>query len=256
MAVSINGWPVLSPSSSRLGTFVIPGTVRKITLRKDIAPLLLALAAEYDKAIASIDGGTFDDWGYAYRPARLANKWSDHSSGTAEDFNAVKEGRMGTGPYAWWKKNGRYLKAKALKAKYKYVIWGGAASLGGDYRYSRNWDWMHWAIKPGASLYDIQLHINKLGIKPNGYLWGTRPTVRVSNIVPGKRHAQVVTLKKALAKQYPDIKMAMNSDLYGTAAQNAYKRWERDNGYSTPNSRPDLRGLTLLGNKFGFRALT
>jgi hypothetical protein len=254
MAVSINGWPVLSPGSSRLETFVIPGTNRKITLRADIAPLLLALAAEYDKKIASVDGGTFDDWGYAYRGANASSKWSDHSSGTAIDLNSSQEGRMGAGPYAWWKNYNRYMKAKALKAKYGVVIWGGATSLGGDYRQMRYWDWMHWSIEPGTPLTEVQRQINRIGIKPNGTLWGTRPTVSVAKVQYGMKNSQVLELKKALKREFPDAKMTMTDPTFGPGTLAAYKRWERKIGYLS-NGKPDLATLTMLGNKRGLKVV-
>jgi hypothetical protein len=254
MPVSINGWPVLPTNSSKLKTFTIPGTNRKITLRADIAPILLALAAEYDKKIASVDGGTFDDWGYAYRGANASSKWSDHSSGTAMDLNATKEGRMGSGPYSWWKNYNRYLKAKALKAKYACVIWGGSTQLGGDYRQMRYWDWMHWAIAPGTSLYEVQRNINRLGIKSNGYLWGTRPTVSTAKVQPGMKNSQVMVVKKALKKEFPESNMTMTDATFGPATQAAWKRWEARCGFSPTDTKPGLQGLTLLGNKYGFRA--
>lgn len=254
MPTSINGWPVLPTNSSKLDTFVIPGTNRKITLRADIAPILLALAAEYDKKIASVDGGTFDDWGYAYRGANASNKWSDHASGTAMDLNSSQEGRMGSGPYSWWKNYNRYLKAKALKAKYGVVIWGGAEGLGGDYRQMRFWDWMHWAIEPGTSLYDVQRKINQLGVRPNGTLWANRSTISAAKVQPGANNSQVLALKKALKKEFPDAKMTMDDPRFGAGTAATWKRWERRMGYSTADSKPELHGLTLLGNKWGFRA--
>ncbi|CAB4173510.1 hypothetical protein UFOVP1183_49 [uncultured Caudovirales phage] len=168
MATSINGWVVLEPTDPHLVTRVIPGTTRKLRMRDDVLPLFLALAAEYHRTIAKIDTGTLDDWGYAHRIANASTKWSDHSSGTAMDLNATGEGRQGTGPFAWWKTTTRYLRATALKKKYAVVIWGGAASLGGDYVQSANWDWMHWAIRPGVNVTAVKAQILKMKINPDG----------------------------------------------------------------------------------------
>lgn len=79
----------------------IPGTDRAIRLRKG-APghLLVLFAAWFHKHIEPIDAGQLDDWGYAERPIRgqgveydddgNAINLSNHSSGTAEDLNAVR----------------------------------------------------------------------------------------------------------------------------------------------------------------------
>jgi hypothetical protein len=253
MATSINGWPVLRPGNPNIKRFKVPGANRYLEVRGDVGPLLVALAAEYHKTIAPIDTGTFDDWSYAYREARFANQYSDHASATAIDLNATKEGRMGSGPYSWWKSNYRALKARRLKAKYKYVIWGGAESLGGDYRQMRYWDWMHWAFSPGSQSYQIHRQMNKLGIKPNGTTWAARPTVYVKNVQPDKSNNQCVIVKKALHKEFPNIKMDVTSPKFGAGAQTAWIAWERRLGWKTPNRNPDYDSLVRLGNKYGFK---
>ena len=168
MPTSINGWPVLEPTSTQLVSMTVPGTTRRIRMRADVIPLFLALASEYSHSIDAIDQGTLDDWGYAYRQSRMSSAWSDHSSGTALDLNASTEGRQGTGPLAWWKSAQHYVLATRLKAKYGVVIWGGSKALGGDYQYEKNWDWMHWAIRPGTTLAQVQAKIKELGIQPDG----------------------------------------------------------------------------------------
>lgn len=254
MATSINGWPVLQPTSTRLVTKTIPGTTRKIKLRGDVAPLFLALAADYHKKIAPIDTGTFDDWGYAYREANAADAWSDHSSGTAMDLNATKEGRMGTGPYSWWNSFNRALKARTLKAKYGLFIWGGAASLGGDYRLARNYDWMHWALKPGTNIQQVRAKINALGIKPDGTYWPTtRPVVSVAKVQPGMTNSQVLVIQKALAKEV-GLDYSSAPGRFGPATQAAWKKWEAKLYGTVGNSSPNFDSVAALGNKYGFKA--
>jgi len=54
-----------------------------------VAPLLVALCADFDKLVEPIDVGTLDSWGYAFRPIRGQTEMlSNHSSGTAVDLNA------------------------------------------------------------------------------------------------------------------------------------------------------------------------
>jgi LysM repeat protein len=55
-----------------------------------------------------------------------------------------------------------------IKERYEIVIWGGDKARGGDYSQSRFWDPMHYALKPGTTLKDVNRVIKKLGIKPNG----------------------------------------------------------------------------------------
>lgn len=255
MATSINGWPVLRPSNNALKTFVVPGTKRKMTLRADTAPLLLALAADYHKTIARIDGPGLDDWGYSFREARAANAWSDHSSGTAMDLNASKEGRQGRGPLAWWKQQRRALKARALKAKYKYVIWGGASALGGDYQKARYWDWMHWALAPDTKLFQIRRQINALGIKSNGTLYGKRPNVSVHVVQPGKTNAHVTIVKNALRKEFPRAKISPTATFDSTVTA-AWLAWEKKMGRGAKADRkPDYDSLIALGNRHGFKVV-
>jgi hypothetical protein len=272
MATSINGWPVLSPTSSQLVNRRVPGTNRYLRLRADVAPLLLALAAEYHRKIRSIDTGTYDDWGYAYRQANAADAWSDHSSGTAMDLNATGEGAMGSNNYNWWLYNERYKIAKALKAKYGVVIWGGATALGGDYRYARNWDWMHWAIRPGVTLSQVKAQIAKLGIRPDGTValppTVTTPVVDLSRLQTAakvdptkpkghKSYAAGTTLvEKALVKEKFLLPGSVDGS-YTSATVNAYSKWQKKLGYTgkDANGIPGKVSLTALGKKHGFKVV-
>ena len=105
MAVSINGWPVIeSYGDPRLATLPIPACPnRKLTLRREVLPLFLALASDYHNEIAALDKGAWDEWSYNYRPARTSTSWSNHASGTAVDLNASAEGARGTHSAGWWR---------------------------------------------------------------------------------------------------------------------------------------------------------
>lgn len=171
MPTSINGWPVLEGgySDPKLKALPIPGCPkRKLTMRAEVLPLFLALASDYHRTIAPLDQGEWDEWSYDYRPARQSSSWSDHSSGTAVDLNASAEGSLGYGPLSWWKQGRRALQAQRLKRRYKVVMWGGAKELGGDYYLANDTDWMHWALRPGVTLADVQRVIADLGIQPDG----------------------------------------------------------------------------------------
>lgn len=92
MATSMNGWPALAADSSYLYTWTVPGSGRKLRLRNGSAGyLLIHLATWFDDEIEDVEGGTLDDWGYAYRPVRgYTTGLSNHSSGTAMDLNATR----------------------------------------------------------------------------------------------------------------------------------------------------------------------
>lgn len=172
MPNSINGWEVLDNppwSDPRLDTKAIPGVPsRKLKLRREVLPLFLALAKDYHDTIEPIDQGELDDWSYSYRDARFSTSWSDHASGTAIDLNASKEGWLGMNNYSWWANPSRHRAAKAIKDRYEVVMWGGSTDFGGDYRNGPTVDWMHWAIKPGVTVAQVQDVIRKLGIDENG----------------------------------------------------------------------------------------
>jgi hypothetical protein len=88
MVNSQNGYPANNAAlvSSRL----VPGTTRKLTVRKGPAgDLLLWVASQFDKLVEDIEQGILDDWGYAERPIRGGTVLSNHASGTAIDLNAT-----------------------------------------------------------------------------------------------------------------------------------------------------------------------
>lgn len=90
---SQNGWPVLEPGSGKLYPWRLPLRTgeRVITLRNGSAGFVLAhWVLFFHERIESINGPQLDDWGYAYRYVRGENAvWSNHSSGTAVDLNAL-----------------------------------------------------------------------------------------------------------------------------------------------------------------------
>jgi hypothetical protein len=161
MPTSLNGWPVLTNSSTLLRTGLVPKTTRKIRMHRDVLPLFLALAFDYDEWIARIDVGPLDDAGYAYRQANAANGWSNHASGTALDLNWSKEGAQRASNRAFWAKNDIRLHTTQIKRIYHVVDWGGDWS-------AKFWDPMHWEIAPGVTKLHVVQQIHKLGIDAKG----------------------------------------------------------------------------------------
>jgi hypothetical protein len=159
MTVSLNGWPV---PPKKLVTKKVPGADRRLTLAADVAPLLLAVAADYHKTVRPIDQGTWDEGGYNNRDANGApGKKSNHASGSAIDLNWSEEGAQGS---SWGKKFFAQAKTKVaialLKKRYgAFITWGG------DWRAQ---DFMHWEVKPGVTAADVRTACLKLGIDENG----------------------------------------------------------------------------------------
>ena len=91
MLTSANGWPA-SQDQAAIGikSYPVLGTNLKIRCAEKVAPLLVHFAADFNKLIEPIDGGTFDDWSYAFRKVRGSETVvSNHSSGTALDLNSL-----------------------------------------------------------------------------------------------------------------------------------------------------------------------
>lgn len=168
---SINGWEVItSRSDKRLKMKIVPGSNVKLTMRAEVLPLFLALAADFHKEVAPLRNG--ECGAYAFRKARQAASYSDHSSGTAVDINWGHEGAMG--PKGGMKfMNDAQIKACAeIKKRYQIVIWGGDKAKGGDYKDPGSWDPMHYALKPGVTVADINRVLKELGIDANGVRTG------------------------------------------------------------------------------------
>jgi len=164
MATTIHGWPIIaSRADGRLRNFKIPGVPsRSLLLRSDVGPYLVAFAAEYDKKIASIDGGIFDDWSYTEpRLGRMSSKISDHSGGVAIDVNSAHEGSQSASTLTWWRNPIRRAKLAALRKRYPLLEWGG------DYS-PANRDPMHWTFKYGVTASQVVAASKAAGIDRNG----------------------------------------------------------------------------------------
>lgn len=100
MAV-ILGFPVLPAyGDPALGTYLVPGTSVKLTLRKEVAPLLLAVARDFDREVEALKVGQCG----GFNPRKIAGSstWSRHALGCAIDLNwtAHPMGKANTFPAA------------------------------------------------------------------------------------------------------------------------------------------------------------
>ena len=158
---TIKGWPVIKDGNSpMLKLFTIPGTKRKMRLRKDVGPYLVAFASEYHEQIAPIDEGTFDDWAWSpLRDGRASSRVSDHCAGVAIDLNATKEGSQSKSNTFWVRHPLKARRMRQLLKKYRLLEWGG------DYK--RFWDPMHLVIKR-PNVAQVKAEMKALGITPSG----------------------------------------------------------------------------------------
>ena len=119
---SYNGYPASKdPQEIGIKSYSVDGTALRLRCADSVGPLLAAFAAEFHKLIEPIDGGTLDDWGYAFRMVRgSTDRLSCHSSGTAIDLNATKHplGKYDTFPAE------KVPMIRALAKKYG-LKWGG-----------------------------------------------------------------------------------------------------------------------------------
>ncbi len=164
---SINGWAVIpTVTSDKLAVGTVPGTNVRLRVREEFLPLALAIALDYHRQVAPLRYG--ECGGYNYRQANASSSWSDHSSGTAIDLNWGHEGAQGPrGGMATMSR--KQIEACArIKARYGVLIWGGDKARGGDYALAKNWDPMHFALKPGVTTAQVRAVIAALHIQPDG----------------------------------------------------------------------------------------
>ncbi|NDD53574.1 M15 family peptidase [bacterium] len=157
---SINGWPA-SENQETIGvkSFKIPGSVRKVRVAADAAPILLWVSAQFHAKVQSLDPDPLAVWGYKYRKALQGNgKLSDHASGTAVDLRSDKF-PVGTRHMKPW----QVLRVRLILAQCnKLIIWGG------DYNALTSKDQMHFAIAPGVTAKQIQAWRVKKRISAEG----------------------------------------------------------------------------------------
>lgn len=137
---SQNGWP--ANDRSVIASYTIPGSVRKIALRKgDCSVVLLDILGWIHASVCRIDTGQLDDWGYAERTIRgSSTTLSNHASGTAADLDALRHplGARGTWTAAQY---------GAIRARLRF--YEGVVRWGADY--TGRVDEMHFEINAGST---------------------------------------------------------------------------------------------------------
>ena len=133
MASSQNGWPVLSGYSDNKLTRS-PYITGKI-LKGDVEWILNDFGSWFNANIENLNVGVDDDWGFAPRNIAGSIFISNHASGTAWDWNAVRHPQF----------RDTMDDAKEAKIRQRLKRYSGALRWGGDYRTGRL-DQMHFEI--------------------------------------------------------------------------------------------------------------
>jgi hypothetical protein len=148
---SQNGWTASKdPAAINIKPFLVKGTNIKLRCEASAGVILAAFAAEFNDKVEKLEGETYDDWAYAYRPVRgQTTGLSNHASGTAVDLNSIKHplGRKNTFTGA------QEIILKDLVKKYG-LRWGGS--------YKSRPDEMHYEVIETPA--QVKLRINKLGL--------------------------------------------------------------------------------------------
>jgi hypothetical protein len=277
MAKSINGWEVIQVWGPELVSGEVPGTDIRLSMRKSVLPLFLALAQEYNKTVAPLRKGECGAWNP--RRARMAMAWSDHASGTAVDLNWNHEGAMGAHGGMSTMSAKEIEACVAIKKKFQIVIWGGDSARGGDYTNPKAWDPMHYALKPGTTQADVDRVIKELNIQPNGTIKPNKPitlppvipnkpglnmpnppvvtkppatskvpVVAVADVQPGKRNPSVSIVQAALVKAGKLKAGSYEVGYFDKPTTKAYAAWQTSMGAKPPTNdgSPGLKTLTQL----------
>ena len=173
MAISLNGWQALPNSSDpRLKWQPIPGTSRKVLVRRMTGPLFGAFCADWHAlmpARLNLDKGPVDGW--EYRDARTTPRLSNHASGTAVDLRydvllADQQRHMTD-----WERGimEDLLDTYTLEDGRRIFRWGG---------YWTAVDEMHTEIAPGMTRADVKAVIKRLRIDDAGNRPGGPVSVR------------------------------------------------------------------------------
>jgi hypothetical protein len=181
--VSQNGYS--ANDRSVIASYTVPGTTRKLALRKgDVSVVLLDFAAWFDANIERIDTGPLDDWAYAERNIRgSSTTLSNHASGTAMDLNATAHQ---LGRYNTFNKAQIALIERKLK-EYKGVIrWG--------HDYSGRKDEMHFEINAGAAAVRVQADRIRAKNAHPSTLPKTPVKTPVKKVTPAKAAPKVPTV--------------------------------------------------------------
>lgn len=228
MAVSQNGWPVITSSSDKrlVNHARVTGKIRG----GDVYTVLEWFAKEWHETVEPIRRDW--SWAWAFRVIRGGYRYSNHASATSEDYNAP-EHPLGV-PAS------RTLSAKKIaRIRYLIKLSGGVLRWGGDY--PGRPDAMHVEINASAAAvaaFAQKIRAGKVGSKPSN------PAKPKPSVKPGQ------------AQDFPEVALLIDGKwLAGTSR--AYQLMLRDaagtyNGkidgkFGTESVKAEQRWLAKLG---------
>jgi len=222
-----------------LATGKIPGTHRKLTTRREVLPFFLALAHDYDKHVTSIDRGHWDEGGYNYRKSRLNSNWSNHSSGTAVDLDWAHEGAM-SAPRSFFDSDHPKHHRGIAYMKNKY---GDLVNWGGDWHGS-NYDPMHWELKKGTTVKDVESFLRKHKIDSEGIQHGNDDPSRYwdgkvpayENVIKAEQTGVKSLAAYRLACRLKDLGYFHGEPVkyHQSYPRKAVANWQADHGWHVP----------------------
>jgi hypothetical protein len=187
---TLGGWPGIETAQEQRDHLVwikIPGTVKKVQLRKEVAPVFAAFLAEVHKKVINLNKGPLDGW--AFRQARTGAGLSQHAGAVASDmrYDVLKSDHR------------RHMTQAQINAMHsllnKYVTTSGKRVFGwgGDWKVGTACDEMHleaiqnWS--PGshgsnATIADFKNVQKRLGIKTDGTVSVVQKIVHVFKPAP------------------------------------------------------------------------
>lgn len=140
------GWSVIDPDDLNTCHVLVRGGTVTLHLRPgDTCEILMDLVRRFDATVESLElPGPEDEWSYSKRRVRgAAGIWSEHSGGTAVDFNATRHPRGSAGTFS---------RPQRAAIRDLLEFYGGVVAWGGDFHTVP--DEMHFEITvpPGSPL--------------------------------------------------------------------------------------------------------
>jgi hypothetical protein len=85
---SLHGFSIEPWGSSKIGNFKVPGSSVSLTVRKEIAPILIGFCRDFHREVEPLRKG----WCWGFNPKKIegSNSWSNHAWGGAVDLNAPR----------------------------------------------------------------------------------------------------------------------------------------------------------------------
>jgi hypothetical protein len=243
MVASYNGWTASSsPDAINIIKTQI-GEKAYVYVAAKAAPVLGYAGRYWDNFIENIDGGVWDEWGYAYREVRGGGSLSNHASGSAIDINATRYPRGRANMDSKTKAQVRAMVMKINAAAGTTVIkWGG--EWFGEYT-----DQMHLEIAEGASADEVRWARKVLdGLPPVDPEF-----IRSAWEHPLRHPIHVGRVQKRLVSMGFLKRGGFTPGRLGGATKKAIMRWQKYHGYE--QGKPNRFQLAHMSHRT-FRVTT